>query len=171
MLQRRGASSRIEGENLLGFLVLRQETWVSSLLETGTSNPLMLPQESQVSIRIARGLSGFLCSQCRGLQPHLELRPDTQGSSTVLKWISCFLWSFNRGVRPRALWKHGTSLPSGGFQEVSGFLSSTHRGLGLFLDLPLGKSFHFLSQSSVFQSNQCRQNRLISSGWGNQGLF
>ena len=30
MLQRRGASSRIEGENLLGFLELRQETWVSS---------------------------------------------------------------------------------------------------------------------------------------------
>ena len=136
-------------------------------------DPLVLPQESQVIVRVARGLSGFLSSQCRGIGPHLELRPEPQGSSPVLTWISGFLWSFNRALRPRLVWRHGTPLPSRGFKEVSGFLSSGHRGLGLFLELPLGchTSFCVLSQSSVFQSSQCRRNRLIRSGWGNRGLF
>ena len=37
---------------------------------------LVLPQEGQVSRRVARGLSGFLSSQCRVLGPHLEVRPE-----------------------------------------------------------------------------------------------
>ena len=105
---------------------------------TGTSNLLVLPQESQVSIRVARGLSGFLSSRCRGIRPHLELRPEPQGSSPVLKWILVFLWTFNRGIRPGLVWKHGTPLPSQSFKVVSGFLSSGHRGLGLFLEVPRG---------------------------------
>ena len=64
-------------------------------------DPLVLPQESQVSMRVERGLSGFLSCWCRVLGPHLELRPEPQGSSPVQTWISVFLWSFNRGVRPR----------------------------------------------------------------------
>ena len=60
--------------------------------------PLVLPQGSQVSMQVARGLSGFLSSQCRGLGPHLELRPEPNFSSPVLKWISGFPWSFNRGI-------------------------------------------------------------------------
>ena len=47
-------------------------------------DPLVLPQESQVSIRVARGLSGFLSSRCWGRCPHLELRPEPQDSSPLL---------------------------------------------------------------------------------------
>ena len=49
--------------------------------------PLMLPQGSPVSMRVARGLSGFLSTRCQVLGPHLELKPETQGSSPVLTWI------------------------------------------------------------------------------------
>ena len=75
-------------------------------------DPLVLPQESQVSIRVERVLSGFLCSRCKGKGPHLNLSLQPQGSSPVLTWISGFLWSFNRAVRPRLMWRHGTLLPS-----------------------------------------------------------
>ena len=133
----------------------------------------MLPQECQVSIRVARVLSGFLSSGCSGIGPHPELRPEPQCASSVLTWISGFLWSFNRGVRPRLVWRHGTPLPSRGVKEVSGFLSSGHRILQLFLEMPLGchPSLHVLSRSSGFQSSQCKGIRLTWSGWGNRGLF
>ena len=75
-------------------------------------DPLMLPQEIQVSIPVTRCLLGFLSSRCRSIGPHLSLRLEPQGSSPVLTWISGFLWSFNRAVRPRLMWRHGTLLPS-----------------------------------------------------------
>ena len=59
-------------------------------------DPLVWPQESPVSMRVARSLSGFLSSQCRVLGPHLELRSEPQASSPVLTWNSEFRWSFNR---------------------------------------------------------------------------
>ena len=59
-------------------------------------DPLVWPQESPVSMRVARSLSGFLSSQCRVLGPHLELRSEPQASSQVLTWNSEFRWSFNR---------------------------------------------------------------------------
>ena len=136
-------------------------------------DPLVLPQESQVSIRVERVLSGFLCSRCKGKGPHLNLSLQPQGSSPVLTWISGFLWRFNRGVRPRLVWRHGTPLPSRGLKEVSGFLSSGHRSLGLFLEVSPSchTSLHVLSRSSGFQSSQCRGITLIWSEWGNWGLF
>ena len=103
-------------------------------------DPLVFPQESQVSIRVARGLLGFLSSQCRGIRPHLKLRPEPQVSSSVLTWLSGFLWSFNREVKPCLMWTHGTPLPSQGVKEVSSFLSSGHRVLGLFLQFATGLS-------------------------------
>ena len=51
---------------------------------------LVWPQESPVSMRVARGLSGYLSTHCHGRVPHLELRPEPQGSSPVLAWISDF---------------------------------------------------------------------------------
>ena len=99
---------------------------------------LMLPLECQISILFARGLSRYLSSRCRGIGPHLELRPEPQCSSSILTWISGFLWNFNRGVRPRLVWRPETLLLSRGFKEVSGFLSSGHRVLGLFLEVPRG---------------------------------
>ena len=56
-------------------------------------DPLVLPQESEFSTRVARGLLGFLSIRCWVLGPHLELRPEPQVSSPVLTWISGFLWS------------------------------------------------------------------------------
>ena len=35
---------------------------------------LVWPQESPVSMRVARGLSGYLSTHCHGRVPHLELR-------------------------------------------------------------------------------------------------
>ena len=87
-------------------------------------DPLVFPQESQVSMQVSRGLSGFLSSWCRGQRPHLELRPEPQFSSPVMTWISVFLWSFNRGVRFHLLWRHGTLLSSRGVKGVSSFLST-----------------------------------------------
>ena len=168
----KGPHLALKGESP-GVSRVAEEPWGSSRVATWTSNPLVLPQESQVSIRVARGLLGFLSSRCRGIGPHLELRPEPQGSSPVLTWISGFLWSFNRGVRPRLVWRHGTPLPSRGVKGVSVFLSSGHRGLGLFLKVPRGchTSLRVLSQFSGFQSSPCKGIRLIWSGWGNQGLF
>ena len=95
-------------------------------------DPLVLPQERQVSVRVARGLLGFLSSQCRSIGPHLDLRLEPQVSSPVLTWVSGFLWSFNRGVRPRLVWRHGTLLPSRGVKGVAGFLSIGIGILGFF---------------------------------------
>jgi len=94
-------------------------------------DPLVLPQERQVSVRVVRGLLGFLSSQCRSIGPHLDLRLEPQVSSPVLTWVSGFLWSFNRGVRPRLVWRHGTLLPSRGVKGVAGFLSIGIGILGL----------------------------------------
>ena len=55
--------------------------------------PLVLPQGSQTSFRVARDTSGFLSSRCRGIGPHLELRMETRGSSLVATGISGNLWS------------------------------------------------------------------------------
>ena len=71
---------------------------------------LMLPHERPVSMRVARGLSGFLSSQCWVLGPHLELMPEPQVSSKVLTWISSLLWSFNWGVTLRLVWRHASPL-------------------------------------------------------------
>ena len=48
----------------------------------------MLPEESAVSMRVAKGLLQFHSSLCWVLGPHLELRPEPQVSSPVLTCIS-----------------------------------------------------------------------------------
>ena len=87
-------------------------------------DPLVLPQERRVSMRIARHPLGCLSSLCRVLGPHLKLKLEPQGSSPVLTWISVFLRSFNRGVRPRLVWRYASPLSSRSVTVVSGFLSS-----------------------------------------------
>ena len=72
---------------------------------------LVRPQESPVSTRVARDLSGFLSSRCRGRGPHLELMPEAQVSSPVLTGILGFLCSFNRGVKPRLVCRHASFFP------------------------------------------------------------
>ena len=86
--------------------------------------PLILFLESQDSFGVLRGLSGFHSSWCRGLESHVEVRPETQGSSSVLTWISGSLWRFHWGVRHCLVLRHGTALPSRGVKRVSGLLLS-----------------------------------------------
>lgn len=58
----------------------------------------MVPRESQVSMRVASGLSGYLLSRCRGIGSHLELRLEPQGSSPADMDLR-FLMEFQQGVR------------------------------------------------------------------------
>ena len=86
-------------------------------------DPLVWPQENPVSIRVTKGVSGFLCGCIRGQGPLLELRPEPQGSSPVPTWISGFLWSFHREVWPHLMWRYASPLSSRAGKAVSGFLS------------------------------------------------
>ena len=96
----KGAHLTLRGESTGFSSVAAGNLGFLSSCDGDLRDPLMLPQESQVSIRVARGFFGFLFSQCRDIGPHLELRPEPPGSSPMLTWISGILWSFNRGVRP-----------------------------------------------------------------------
>ena len=53
-------------------------------------DPHMCPQERPVSMRVVRGLSGFLSSQCQVLIPRVDSRPEPEVSSPVLTWILGF---------------------------------------------------------------------------------
>ena len=120
--------SRAEAANL-GFL---------SSYDGDFRDPLVSPQESPVSLRVARGLSGFLCIHCWGRGPHVEVRPEPQGSSPLPTWISGFLWSFHRGVSPRLMWRHASSVSSRAGIAVSGFLSGGHRDQRFSLEVTQG---------------------------------
>ena len=96
----------------------------------------MLPQESPVSMRVARGLSGFLSSPCQVLDPPLELWQEPKCSPPTLTWILGFLLKFNSKVRPRLMWRHASPLSSQALKVVSGFLWSWHRDLWLSLEVP-----------------------------------
>ena len=122
-MQQKKASSRIEGKSPGFSRVIAGNLGFFSSYIGDLRDPLVLPQESQVPMRIARGLSGFLSRRCRGLSPNLELSPEPQFSSSVLTWISGFPWSFNRGVRPHLIWRHGSPLSTRALNVVSGFLS------------------------------------------------
>ena len=67
-----------------GFSRVAAATLGPSQVTTRTSGTRACqPQERPVSMRDARGLSGFLCSRCQGRGPHLELRPESPVSSPV----------------------------------------------------------------------------------------
>ena len=73
--------------------------------------PLVLPQGSPISIRVARGSLRLHSSHCRPNRPHLGLCPETPCSSPVATGISGLHSRFTRGVRPRLEWKQRTPLP------------------------------------------------------------
>ena len=86
--------------------------WFFLSYDRDVKDPLLLPQESPVSMLVARGLSGFFSSWCWGLGPHLQLRPEPQSSSPGLTWILGVLRSFNRVVSPCLVWRHARPLSS-----------------------------------------------------------
>ena len=63
-------------------------------------DPLVWPQDRPGSMKVARGLSVFLSSQCRVLIPHLESRQETELSRPVLTWILALFWHLHKGARP-----------------------------------------------------------------------
>ena len=64
-------------------------------------DPPLWPEERPVSMRLASGLLGFLCSRCRGLRPRVESMTEPEDSSPVLTWILGYFWRLHRGVSPR----------------------------------------------------------------------
>ena len=121
---RKRASSRVQGRISWFSRVPAGNLGFLSSYDRDLKGPFILPQETPVSMRVARGVSGSLSSQCRVLGPHLELRPQPQVSSPVLTWISEFLRNFHREVRPCLERRHASPLSSQPVTVVSGFLSS-----------------------------------------------
>ena len=124
------------GENLLDFLEFRQ---VLSTYDEDLRDPLCLPQERPVPMRVARGPLGFLSRRCWGLRSCVELVPEPEDSSPVLTWILGYVWSLPRGVSPRLEWVHARALSSRALAAVSRFSSRGSRDQGLSLEaFPLG---------------------------------
>ena len=125
MLQRRGVSSCVEGRISWVSRVVAGHLEFLSSCNGDLRDPLVFPQESQVSIRIAKGLSGFLSSWCRGirassrveartsefisssdmdLEVSVEFQQGIQASSHVEAWNSASLSRCKRGVRLPVEW-------------------------------------------------------------------
>ena len=73
-------------------------------------DPLMLPQGSPISIRVAKGTLRLHSSHCRPNRPHLGLCPETLCSSPVATGILGLHSRFTRGVRTHLKWKQRTPL-------------------------------------------------------------
>ena len=119
------------GENLLDFLELRQ---VLSTYAGYLRDPLWWPQERPVPMRVARGLSGFLSRQCRGLISCVEWVPEPEDSSPVLTWTLRYFWSLPSGVSPRLECGNARALSSRAVAAVSRFHSRESRDLWLSLE-------------------------------------
>ena len=74
--------------------------------------PLMLPQGSPISIRVATGSWGLLSSHCMANRPHLGFCLENPCSSPMATGISVLHSRFTRGFRPRLEWKQIISLSS-----------------------------------------------------------
>ena len=117
-LQGNQASSCIEGGIWCFLLSCGGKPGFLSTCSRDLREPLVLPQGSQASLRVARGNSGSLASHCRGIGW------ETRGSSPIVTEISGFLSSCNRGVRPCLMLNHGNPLSSLVVKGMSGLLSS-----------------------------------------------
>ena len=101
-------------------------SWFFSSCGGELREPLVLPQGSAISIRVARGSRGLLSNHCRANRPHLGLCPETLCFFPVVTGISGFHSRFTWEVRPRLRWKLRTPLSS---QVVTGNSSSPLSGL------------------------------------------
>ena len=111
-LQPKGLLLALRGESPPFYRVVAGNLGFLSSSDEDLRDPVLWPQESPVSMQIARGLSGFLRSHCWGRVSHLDLTSETHISAPMPTWISAFLWSFHREVRPRLVWKHASLVSS-----------------------------------------------------------
>ena len=119
------------GENVLDFLELRQ---VLSTYDGDRRDPLLWPQERQVTMRVLGGLLGFLSRRCRGLNSSVEWLPELEDSAPVLTWILGYFWSLPSGLSPRLEWGHARALSSRDLVGVSRFPWRGSRDQGLSLE-------------------------------------
>ena len=94
--------------------------------------PLVLPQGSQVSIRVARASAGVLWSHIRGIRPQFAWKGESQGVSRV---AAGSVGSLQLPQRPEGA-SHVVSARSGllsSCEGTSGILSSWCGRLGLHL--------------------------------------
>ena len=119
--------------------------------------PLVLPQESQLSIRVARASPGVLCIHEKGIRPHfawkgespcvsrvaagsvgsLELPRGPEGASHVVSGKSGIHSSCEAPLEILGL-VQGTRASSRVEEGNSGFLSSSDKDVGLPMEIPLG---------------------------------
>lgn len=110
--QMKRASSCLEGRISWFFSNCGSKVEVPLELRWGPQDPLSgATGNSNLSCELQRQTSGFLCSCCQALNPHLKLSPEPYGSFPVPTWILEFLLSLHRGVRPRLEWRHAPALP------------------------------------------------------------
>ena len=121
--QRKRASSCLEGRISWFFSNCGSKVEVPLELRWGPQGPASGATGNSNLHASCKGTSGFLCSCCQALNPHLKLSPEPYGSFPVPTWILEFLLSLHRGVRPRLEWRHATPLSSRAGKAVSGFLS------------------------------------------------
>ena len=74
--------------------------------------PLVFPQGSPISIRVAMGSWGLLSSHYKANTPYEDFCPETPCSSPVATGISMLHPNFSQGVRPHFEWKQRTPLSS-----------------------------------------------------------
>ena len=75
-LKGKGPHRTLRGESPRFSRVVAANLRILSSYDQDFSNPLLWPQESPLSMRVVRGLSGFLCSRCLGQGSLLALRLD-----------------------------------------------------------------------------------------------
>ena len=83
---------------------------------------LKLPQESPVSMRVARGLLGFLSSQCQGPRSSSRVEVGTSGFLSSADLDLRVPIEFQQGSQASSLWRHASPLSSRAVKVVSGFL-------------------------------------------------
>ena len=133
-LSEKRASSRLDGRTSWIFSSCAR---CLSSFDGDLRDLLLWPQERPVSMRVARGLLGFLSSQCQGPRPRVESSQESEDSSPVLTWILGYFWSLHRGVSPRLEWGHARALSARALAAVSPFPSRGSRNLWLSLWLSL----------------------------------
>ena len=143
----------------MDFLEFRREASCTYSCDNNLREALELPQGSQVSFPIARGIAGLFLNHCRGIGPHLKLRRETQGSLScawdlgvtiefqhgnqalplVEAWICAFLPSCKMGVRSPVELRWGNL----GFLEMQQGSQTSVRVVRVYL------GFHFSRSSGT----------------------
>ena len=109
------------GENLLDFLELRQ---VLSTYDGDLRDPLWLPQEKPVPMRVAQGPLGIPLPSMPGPKNLCVVGTEPEDSSPVLTWILGYFSSLPRGVSPRFELGHARALSSRAVAAVSRWLKT-----------------------------------------------